>query len=115
MKEPMEDTERSHAPQRTESEEMDMGIGARIYEDNGEFEVWIGPAQDLADDNIINAFVAGVGSTRDEAVGKAVAGLEALVEHLNSPPGVVAEKCLDVSEAQKEETGWRGSIGWIRG
>lgn len=60
-------------------------IGTRIYEDNGEYEVWIGPASDLRDGNIINAFIVGIGSTRDEAVENAVRELESVTDALQAP------------------------------
>jgi len=65
-----------------------MNISARMYLENGEYEVWVGPAGDLERDNIINAFIAGIGSTRDEAVAAAVRELEALTVALQEPAEV---------------------------
>lgn len=62
-------------------------ISARIYVEDGLYEVWIGPIGDLEDDNIINAFIAGLGATRDEAVADAVRSLEAITETLQGEPG----------------------------
>ncbi len=64
-------------------------IGARIYMEHGQYEVWIGPASDLESNNVINAFVAGIGSTRDAAVTEAVGELEAVLERLQGPPALI--------------------------
>lgn len=61
-------------------------IGTRIYVEDGEHEVWVGPAGDLEAGNVINAFIAGLGQTRDDAVADAVRKLEAVVEALQAPP-----------------------------
>lgn len=63
-------------------------IGARIYVEDGEYEVWVGPASDLADDNVKNAFIAGIGPSRDEAVAHAVRELEGVAALLQTPAGV---------------------------
>ena len=69
-------------------------IGTRIYIEDGQYEVWIGPDSDLRDDNVINAFVAGVGDTRAEAVADAVRELEAVTALLQGPPaGIVEVPC----------------------
>ena len=70
---------------------VESGVGVRIYIEHGQFEVWVGPAGDLADDNIENAFIAGTGATRDTAVSDAVRDLQIIVDALQSPPGVVTE------------------------
>jgi hypothetical protein len=82
-----------------------MEIGTVIFKDGGVFEVWVGPSGDMADRpvNIINAFVAGIGATRDEAVADAVRNLEALTEHLQSPAGVVFEQDLNVPRPPKPQ------------
>lgn len=67
-------------------------IGMHIYVEEGEYEVWIGPAGDLSSDNIINAFVVGTGATRDEAIEMAVRELETLVEQLQSPFDAMASR-----------------------
>ncbi len=59
-------------------------IGTCIFRDGGEYEVWVGPAGDLRNGNVINAFVAGVGDTRDEAVADAVKELKAVVAGLQT-------------------------------
>jgi len=51
-------------------------ISSRIYFEDGEYEVWVGPAGDLEADNIKNAFIAGMGHTREQAVADAVRALE---------------------------------------
>ncbi len=66
-----------------------MDLGVRIYVDSGEFEVWIGPALELSSNNIINAFIAGVGPTRDAAVMDAVRELEHVTALLQAPPDSV--------------------------
>jgi hypothetical protein len=61
-------------------------IGTRIYVDDGEYEVWVGPASELKADYISNAFIAGMGQTRNQAVADAVRKLEAVIDALQSPP-----------------------------
>lgn len=57
----------------------------------GRWQVWITlPDHDALEDAF--GFIIGTGSTRDEAVRVAVADLEAAVEALQSPPGVVEER-----------------------
>lgn len=65
------------------------GYGVVIYKDGSEFEVWLGPTQDIVHDNIINAVCIGVGATRDEAVSDAVQELEGLVNLLQLPPETI--------------------------
>jgi hypothetical protein len=56
-----------------------------------QWDVWIGlPGSDPEVDRF--GFVAGVGRTRDLAVADAVAALEATVERLQAPRGVVQER-----------------------
>ena len=57
-------------------------IGTRIYHENGAYEVWVGPSQDLQSGNIINAFVAGIGDTRETAINNAVQSLQLAVSRL---------------------------------
>ena len=67
-------------------EKVTGDIGVRVYYDAGEYEVWVGPANDLKFDNIVNAFCAGIGASRDAAVADAVRELEALVAVLQARP-----------------------------
>lgn len=82
-------------------------IGARIYYDDmdGEYEVWVAPSGDLEGMNVINAFVAGIGATRDEAVADAVRELESLAARLQARPDAVLSRGPD-SERTTE--------GWLR-
>ena len=58
-----------------------------IYREGQEYEVWCG----VDGDNIINAHIIGTGLTRDDAVADAVQYLEAALDALQSPVGVVKE------------------------
>lgn len=81
-------------------------LGAVIFKDGDQFEVWVGPSEDMADrpdPNIINAFVAGIGATRDLAVANAVRALESLAELLQSPAGVVFEQDLNAPRLPKPQ------------
>ncbi len=59
--------------------------GIKIYLDS-EFEVWMGPSDDLEADNIINAHIVGYGSTKEAALAMAVAELESVVKSLQETP-----------------------------
>ncbi len=59
-----------------------------IYKVGDIYEVWCG----CDGDNIINAHIIGEGTSRDAAVGDAVAHLESEIEALQSPVGVIREK-----------------------
>lgn len=58
------------------------GIGLRIYEDADGFEVWLGPTDDLAVNNVVNACVVGTGPTRAAAIQDAKLELAELAELL---------------------------------
>ncbi len=94
-------------------------IGMRVYCEDGEYEVWIGPAGDLESGNIINSFIAGVGVSRDEAVGNAVRDLEALVEHLQAPlvsPAKTKQKVAqNMLTAPCRWCGYNGPDYWQKG
>lgn len=53
-------------------------IGIRLYHDQHQWEVWIGPKSDLGDDNVINAFILGIGQSQEEALSNAVYELAAV-------------------------------------
>jgi DNA repair exonuclease SbcCD nuclease subunit len=71
---------------------LEGDLSVFIARDTFQFEVWIGPAEDIANFNIINACIAGIGSTRDEAIADALRSIEAVAEYLQSPPGVIPEQ-----------------------
>ncbi len=60
-------------------------IGIRIYHDT-EFEVWMGPTEDLKSDNVINAHIIGLGETKAQAVERAIGELETIAYALKYAP-----------------------------
>jgi len=59
-------------------------LGLRIFEDADGFEVWLGPAEDLAANNIKNACIVGLGPTHASAIQDAKLELAELSELLNT-------------------------------
>mgnify|MGYP000216819305 CR=1 FL=1 len=46
-------------------------LALRIYREMAHFEVWIGPSEEMATGNIINAHIIGLGETRELALADA--------------------------------------------